>query len=80
MRHDHRRRTAILLVATCASLAFVPAAADEAAAPKRFGSLAMWFDPEMSRVAAPARKRDRQKTYGDAAIQTCLSTAQCLLV
>ncbi len=37
MRHDHRRRTAILLVATCASLAFVPAAADEAAAPKRFG-------------------------------------------
>ena len=37
---------------------------------KRRGSLTIWFDPEMSRDAAPSRKRGRQQTYSDAAIQT----------
>jgi len=40
---------------------------------KRRGSLTIWLDPEMSWDAAPTGKRDRQQTYGDAAIQTCLS-------
>jgi hypothetical protein len=40
---------------------------------KRRGSLAIWFDPEMSWEAAPTRKRGRRQTYSDASIQTCLT-------
>lgn len=40
---------------------------------KRWGSLTIWFDPEMSWEAAPTGRRGRQQTYSDAAIQTCLS-------
>jgi len=40
---------------------------------KRRGSLTIWFDPEMNWEAAPTGRRGRQRTYGDAAIQTCLS-------
>lgn len=40
---------------------------------KRWGSLTIWFDPEMSWDAAPTDRRGRQQTYSDAAIQTCLS-------
>ena len=40
---------------------------------ERRGSLTIWFDPEINRDAAPNGKRGRQQTYGDAAIQTCLS-------
>lgn len=40
---------------------------------KRRGSLTIWFDPEMSWEAAPTGKRGRQQTYGDTAIQTCLT-------
>ena len=40
---------------------------------KRRGSLTIWFDPEMSWDAAPTGRRGRQRTYRDAAIQTCLS-------
>ena len=43
------------------------------AALKRRGSLTIWFDPEMSWDAAPTGRRGRQRTYSDAAIQTCLS-------
>ena len=39
---------------------------------KRRGSLTIWFDAEMSWDAAPSGRRDRQQTYSDAAIQTCL--------
>nr|WP_272929439.1 transposase [Rhodovulum sulfidophilum] len=42
-------------------------------APKRRGSLTIWFAPEMSWDAAPTGRRGRQQTYSDAAIQTCLS-------
>ena len=40
---------------------------------KRRGSLAVWFDPKMNWEAAPTGRRDRQQSYSDAAIQTCLS-------
>ncbi len=33
----------------------------------------IWSDPEMTWEASPSGKRDRRQTYGDAAIQTCLS-------
>ena len=32
-----------------------------------------WFDPEMNWDALPKGRRGRQRTYSDAAIQTCLS-------
>ena len=41
---------------------------------KRRGSLTIWFDPEMNWDATPTVRRGRQRTYSDAAIQTCLST------
>lgn len=40
---------------------------------KRRGSLTIWFDPSMTWEAAPTGKRGRQRDYGDAAIQTCLT-------
>jgi hypothetical protein len=40
---------------------------------KRRGSLTIWFDPTMTWDAAPTGRRGRQRTYSDAAIQTCLS-------
>lgn len=40
---------------------------------KRRGSRKIWFDPEMSRDAAPTGRRGRNQTYKDAAIQTCIS-------
>ena len=40
---------------------------------KRRGSLTIWFDPEMTWDAAPTGRRGRQRTYSDAAIQTCLT-------
>jgi len=36
---------------------------------KRRGSLAIWFDPEMSWEAAPTGKRGRQQTYSNTAIR-----------
>jgi len=43
------------------------------AALKRLGSLTIWFDPEMNWDARPSGKRGRSQTFGDAAIQTCLT-------
>jgi hypothetical protein len=40
---------------------------------KRRGSLTIWFDPAMTRDAAPSGKRGRQQTFSDAAIRTCLT-------
>src|SRR6056297_2402087 len=40
---------------------------------KRRGSLTIWFDPTMTRDAAPTGRRGRQRTCSDAAIQTCPS-------
>lgn len=40
---------------------------------KRRGSLTVWFDPAMTWDAAPTGRRGRQRSYSDAAIQTCLS-------
>ncbi|SNT13165.1 Transposase DDE domain-containing protein [Antarctobacter heliothermus] len=40
---------------------------------KRRGSLTIWFDPAMTRKAAPTGKRDRRPDYSDAAFQTCLT-------
>ena len=40
---------------------------------KRRGSLTIWFDPEMVWEAAPTGRRGRQRSYSNAAIQTCLS-------
>lgn len=40
---------------------------------KRRGSLIIWIDPTMTWDAAPTGARGRQRTYSDAAIQTCLS-------
>ena len=37
------------------------------------GALTIWFDPEMSREAAPTGKRGRRQTYSDTAIQPCLT-------
>lgn len=42
-------------------------------APKRRGSLTIWFDPAMTWVAAPTGKRGRQPVYSDPAIQICLT-------
>ena len=33
----------------------------------------IWFDPEMTWEAKPTGKRGRQSSYGDNAIQTCLT-------
>ena len=43
------------------------------AALKRRGSLTIWFDPAMNWDAAPTGRRGRQRTYSNAAVQTCLS-------
>jgi hypothetical protein len=43
------------------------------AALKRRGSLTIWFDPEMNWDAEPSGKRDRSRTFNDAAIKTCLT-------
>jgi len=40
---------------------------------KRRGSLAFWFDPEMVWTPPPRGRRGRQESYGNAAIQTCLT-------
>jgi len=40
---------------------------------RRRGSLAIWFDPGMARVAKPTGKPGRQPVYSDAAVQTCLT-------
>jgi len=40
---------------------------------KRRGSLTIWFDPAVTWDAGPTGRRGRQRTYSDAAIQTCLS-------
>src|SRR5690554_3252259 len=40
---------------------------------KRRGSLTIWFDPAMTWEAVPTGRRGRQRDYGDAAIQTCLT-------
>jgi len=40
---------------------------------KRRGSLTIWFDPAMTREAAPTGRRGRQPDESDAAIQTCLT-------
>ena len=40
---------------------------------KRRGSLTIWFEPEMTWDAKPTGRRGRQRTYSDAAVQTCLS-------
>jgi hypothetical protein len=40
---------------------------------RRRGSLTIWFDPAMTREAAPTGKRGRQPDYSDEAIQTCLT-------
>jgi len=40
---------------------------------KRRGSLTIWFLPAMTWDAAPTGKRGRQRDYGDAAIQACLT-------
>ena len=40
---------------------------------KSRGSLTIWFDPDMSWGANPSGRRGRQKTYSDAAVQTCLT-------
>ncbi|CUH48216.1 IS5 family transposase [Ruegeria atlantica] len=37
------------------------------------GSLAIWFDPEMIWTPPPSGKRGRQRSFSDAAIQTCLT-------
>ena len=43
---------------------------------KRRGSLSIWFDPGMIWAAAPTGRRGRQRDYGDAAIQTCLTMSE----
>jgi Transposase DDE domain len=40
---------------------------------KRRSSLTNWFNPAMTLDAAPTGNRGRQREYGDAAIQTCLT-------
>lgn len=40
---------------------------------RRRGSLTVWFDPDMVRKPPPTRKRGRQLSFSDAAIQTCLT-------
>ncbi|WP_424984561.1 IS5 family transposase [Microbulbifer sp. S227A] len=40
---------------------------------KRRGSLAIWFDPEMTWRAPPTGKRGRKPSFSDAAIQACLT-------
>ncbi len=42
-------------------------------APRRRGSLTVWFDPEMIWRPPPTGKRGRQRSFSDAAIQTCLT-------
>lgn len=43
------------------------------AALKRRGSLTIWFDPAMTREAAPTGTRGRQPDVSDAALQACLT-------
>ncbi len=40
---------------------------------RRRGSLTVWFDPAMTWDAVPTGRRGRQRTYSDAAVQTCLT-------
>jgi len=40
---------------------------------KQRGSLAIWFDPEMTWTPPPSGKRGRQRQFSDAAIQSCLT-------
>ena len=40
---------------------------------RRRGSLTIWFDPDMVWKPPPTRKRGRQPSFSDAAIQTCLT-------
>ena len=40
---------------------------------KQRGSLTIWFDPDMVWRPPPNGKRGRQQSFGDAAIQTCLT-------
>lgn len=42
-------------------------------APKRRGSMTIWFDPAMTWEAARTGKRGRQPDWSDSAIQTCLT-------
>ena len=37
------------------------------------GPLTVWFNPGMTRHAAPSVKRGRQQTFSDPAIQACLT-------
>jgi hypothetical protein len=46
---------------------------DNNAALARRRSLAIWFDPETQRLAAPIDRRRRQPVFTDAAIQACLT-------
>ena len=43
------------------------------AALNRRGSLTVWFDPTMTWEDLPTGRRGRQRSYGDAAIQACLT-------
>lgn len=43
------------------------------AALKKRGSLTVWFDPSMTWEGLPTGCRGRQRSYSDAAIQTCLT-------
>ncbi len=40
---------------------------------RRRGSLAIWFDPEMTWEAAPTGRRGRKQTYSATAVQACLT-------
>lgn len=40
---------------------------------KRRGSLTIWFDPTMTWDAVTTSRGGRQRTYSNAAIQTCLT-------
>lgn len=46
------------------------------AAPRKRGSLAIWFDPDMVWHAEKSGKRGRPRTFSDAAIRNC-PDAQC---
>ena len=37
------------------------------------GSLTIWFDPDMEWIPPPTKRRGRQQSFSDAAIQTCLT-------
>ena len=44
---------------------------------KQRGSLSIWFDGEMAWEAEASGRRGRQQTYGDTAIQACLTLRSC---